>query len=213
MNRRLLLASNNPGKLREFRALLAGAGWEILSPADLELSLTVEETGATYAENAELKAAAFGGASGHFVLADDSGLEVDALAGAPGIYSARYGGAGLADADRVAALLAALASVADGERTARFRAALVLQAPDGRIWQADGVCEGEITRAPRGDGGFGYDPIFCLADLGKTMAELTGDEKNRLSHRARAAAAMLPVLAGLAGYGRRQEPSPRRRRN
>jgi XTP/dITP diphosphohydrolase len=194
----LLLASNNPGKVREFRVLLDGCGWEILAPADLGLALDVEETGTSYAANARLKAQAFAAASGCFVLADDSGLEVDALDGAPGVYSARYGGAGLSDADRVQQLLAALAAVPLAPRTARFRAVLVLRAPDGRSWQTEGVCEGEIAPLPRGDRGFGYDPIFLLPALGRTMAELSAAEKNQLSHRARAARAVLPILHSLA---------------
>lgn len=198
MNRELLLASNNQGKLREFRELLAGCGWQVLAPADLALVLEVEETGDSYAANAALKAAAFAAASGRFALADDSGLEVDALGGVPGIHSARYGGAGLSDAGRVDRLLAALAPVPDGERTARFRAVLVLQAPDGRTWQTEGVCEGEITWAPRGDDGFGYDPIFLLPNRRCTMAELHADEKNQLSHRARATAALRPILEQIA---------------
>jgi XTP/dITP diphosphohydrolase len=191
---RLLVASNNPGKIREYRELLAGLRLELTWPRQEGLDLEVEETGSTFAENARLKAAAYAVASGLWVLADDSGLEVDALNGAPGVYSARYGGPGKSDRDRYELVLRQLAEVPANQRAARFCCVIALASPGGQIWFAEGVCEGVITFEPRGEGGFGYDPIFLLPALGRTMAELAPEEKNRLSHRARAVAALKPVL-------------------
>ncbi len=194
MTKRLLIATGNAGKIAEFRSMLAGSDYEAVAPASLGLRLEVDETGDSYAANALLKAQAYAAASGLPVLADDSGLEVDALAGQPGIRSARYGGPGLTDEQRVALLMDRLATVPSAARTARFRCALALQEPGGRLWQADGTVEGVITTEPRGENGFGYDPIFLLPELGRTAAELTEEEKNRLSHRARALAALLALL-------------------
>jgi XTP/dITP diphosphohydrolase len=195
---RLLLATTNPGKIRELRALLAGCGWEILTPQDIGLTLQVEEIGQTYADNARRKAEAYARASGLVALADDSGLEVDALGGAPGLHSARYAGQDTTHADKMGMLLAELRDVPDEQRTARFRAVIVIATPDGRTFQTEGVCEGRIARAPRGAGGFGYDPIFLVEGGSRTMAELPAEEKNRISHRARAAAAACAVLRQLA---------------
>lgn len=195
---RLLLATTNPGKIRELRALLAGCGWEILTPQDIGLTLQVEEIGQTYADNARLKAEAYARASGLVALADDSGLEVDALGGAPGLHSARYAGQDTTHADKMGVLLAELRDVPDERRTARFRAVIVIATPDGRAFTCEGVCEGRIARAPRGAGGFGYDPIFLVEGGSRTMAELPAEEKNRISHRARAAAAACAVLRKLA---------------
>lgn len=193
---RLLLATSNPGKLRELRALLATAGWEALSPQDLGLSLEVPETGATLAENALLKARAFTAAAGLPALADDSGLEVAALGGEPGIHSARWVPG--SDADRVAALLQRLRSRPLPERDAAFRAVVALVWPDGHQLLAEGRVQGRIALAPRGQGGFGYDPIFLVEDGGldgsRTMAELSPEEKAALSHRARAMAGLLEGL-------------------
>lgn len=194
---RLLLATTNPGKIREFRDLLAGSGWDIVTPHDLDLSLTVEETGRTYAENAILKAQAFAAASGLPTLADDSGLEVDALGGAPGVHSARYGGPDLTDAERVQVLLRVLHDIPEERRTARFRAVVVVALPDGRIFQAEGTVEGRIAHQPRGSNGFGYDPVFLVPERGLTTAELAPSEKNRISHRARAIERIRPVLDDL----------------
>jgi len=189
----LLVATGNAGKLREFRRLLDGL--EILSPADLSLALEVEETGATFEANARLKAEAYAAASGLPALADDSGLEVDALDGAPGVHSARYGGPGLDDGQRLELLLQRLAGQRQpAERTARFRCVLVAVTTDGRHCRAEGVCEGRIASAPMGSGGFGYDPIFYLPHLGRTMAELPAPEKDRISHRGRALRAVRPLL-------------------
>lgn len=196
---KLLLASNNKGKLRELRAILDELPIELVTPADIGLDLDVSEDGSTYAENAAKKALAFQRASGLACLADDSGLEVDALDGAPGLYSARYSSKpGATDADRRAFLLQNL----NGKPrpwTARFRATVAIASPDGRVQIAEGTCPGEIVPEERGTGGFGYDPIFLLPELGLTMAELPEETKNRLSHRARAVQAALPILMELFG--------------
>ena len=198
MSIKLLIASHNPGKLREYADLLAVLPIKLVAPDDLALDLAIDEVGATYFDNAHLKATAYAAASGELALADDSGLEVNALDGAPGLHSARYAPGG--DTDRVTALLRALTETdASGEdRLARFRCVIVLAAPDGRSWTADGECAGRIIDTPRGSGGFGYDPVFLIPELGRTMAELTPEEKNRISHRARATQAIRPVLAKLS---------------
>jgi XTP/dITP diphosphohydrolase len=181
---RLLLATNNLGKVGEYRALLVGCGWEIVTPADIGLELDVDESGPDYATNAKIKAEAFAGAGGLFALADDSGIEVDALGGLPGALSARYAGT---DEDRVALLLRQMEGVPPGKRACRFRCVIALAEPAGRVWFAEGECEGLVAEAPRGENGFGYDPIFYLPDRGCTIAELPSDEKNATSHRGRAA--------------------------
>jgi len=190
----VLLATRNRGKLRELVALLAAAGIPCESLAEHPEVGAVEETGATFDENARLKAAAAARASGLFALGEDSGLEVDALEGAPGVRSARYAGAHGDDAANNAALMAALAGRSD--RRARYRCALALARPDGAIVATtNGSCEGFITDIPRGSGGFGYDPYFIPEGRHLTMAELTPAEKAELSHRGRAAHAMRPLLA------------------
>jgi XTP/dITP diphosphohydrolase len=184
---RLLIATENRGKLRELRELLSDLpGIELVLPSQLGITLKVEESGSTYAENAALKAKAYCGASGMVTLADDSGLEVYALDGAPGIYSARYSSKpGATDSDRRAFLLE---NLRDKPRPwlAHFHAAIAVALPGGEIRIAEGDCPGEIIPEERGVNGFGYDPIFLLREQGQTMAELSQDEKNRLSHRARA---------------------------
>ncbi len=187
----VVLASRNRGKLVEFDALCAGvlkiAPWSSGVPVP-----EVNEDGATFLDNALLKARAFAVAAGRVALADDSGLEVDALGGAPGVHSARYGGAGLDDHARSALLLTALAGVAN--RRARFRCVVVLHEarPDGAWFHADGTLEGTIARAPRGTAGFGYDPVFAPEGCGgRTLAELGPEEKNALSHRALALLSLL----------------------
>ena len=194
---RLCVATNNPGKQREFMQLLAGWGGEIAFPRDLGLDLEVEEGGASFEENAILKARAYAAASGLPSLADDSGLEVDALGGAPGILSARYAGAGASDADRRQKLLAALADTPADGRSARFRCVVAISDPGGRVAVAAGTCEGQIALEARGTHGFGYDPIFYLPEYGCTMAELCPDLKNQISHRARAIQAARPLLDAL----------------
>ena len=205
---KLLLATNNQGKLRELRASLAGLPLELVTPADIRLELDVPEDGSTYAGNASKKALAFALASGLTALADDSGLEVEALDGAPGLYSARYGaplrlppfsgkmGGRGGDADRRAFLLQNLRGQ-PRPWSARFRATVAVAGPGGSVQIVEGTCEGEVIPEERGAGGFGYDPIFLLSELGKTMAELPEETKNRLSHRARAAQAAKPILMRL----------------
>lgn len=192
----LLLASNNPGKLEELRSLLGG--WprlELVTPAELGLAVEVPEIGKDYAENAALKARAFAEASGLPALADDSGLEVDALGGRPGLNSARIAPTA---AERRMLLLTWLAGKPRPWK-AVFRSTVCLAVPIGEIYFAEGECQGEISPEERGRGGFGYDPIFIVEGLGRTMAELTLAEKNRLSHRARAVEKIQEVVAGIHG--------------
>jgi XTP/dITP diphosphohydrolase len=201
---KLLVATNNPGKIREYRELLEGLPEtvDMTFPAQEGIDLEVEESGDTFAENARIKATAYAQASGLLTLADDSGLEVDALGGAPGVRSARYAGPGATDADRYRKLLAELAGIPPGQRAARFRCVVVLALPDGRTYTADGTCEGEIGFTARGEHGFGYDPVFIVEGYGgKTLAELGSEEKNRISHRARAVEAALPALRQLLELG------------
>lgn len=193
----LLIATANQGKLREIRALLADTCITLLTPRDINLVLDVEEDGLTYAENAARKAQAYSIASGIFTLGDDSGLEVDVLNGAPGIYSARYAPqVGATDADRRAYLLQQLSSY-PSPWIARFNCTVALASPNGDVHFEHGICPGEIIPDERGVNGFGYDPIFLLTEMGRTMAELTMDEKNLLSHRARALLAIKPVILSL----------------
>jgi XTP/dITP diphosphohydrolase len=195
--KKLLIATGNKGKIEELRALLIDLPVELVTPADLNLRLHVIENGKTYVENAQKKALAFARASELISLADDSGLEVEALGGAPGIYSARYSPEpGATDADRRAILLKNLRDQPRPWR-ARFRAAIAIAAPDGHVQFAEGECRGEIIPEERGRGGFGYDPIFLLNGLNQTMAQLPMDEKNRLSHRARAVINARDVLKNL----------------
>jgi XTP/dITP diphosphohydrolase len=190
----LLLASSNPGKLHEMRALLEGLPVELRTPSQVGLDLVVDEPGPTYAENAARKARAYARASGLLTLADDSGLEVDALGGLPGIRSARFAPQpGATDADRRAYLLEQLEGYPK-PWAAHFHCTVALAAPSGELCFAEGDCYGEVIPTERGDHGFGYAPIFLLPELGRTMAELSTAEKNRLSHRARAVQAALPLL-------------------
>ena len=198
---KLLLATTNKGKLRELHAILDGLGIPLITPADLGLKLEVHEDGVTYAENAAKKALAFAHASGLTSLADDSGLEVEALGGAPGLYSARYSPKpGANDADRRSYLLENLRGVgAPRPWAARFVATVSIAGPGGSVELTEGECRGEIIPEERGTGGFGYDPIFFMPELGQTMAELPEETKNRLSHRARAVEAAKPILIRLFG--------------
>jgi XTP/dITP diphosphohydrolase len=191
---KLLLASNNPGKLREMRALLGDLPMMLVTPQQVGVHLEVVEDGNTYAENASRKALAFTRAAGLPTLADDSGLEVEALHGEPGLHSARYlPRVSATDADRRAYLLEKLRGIPQPWR-ARFCCTVALADSSGNIYFAEGACPGEIIPQERGQDGFGYDPIFLLNGLGRTMAELTMTEKNRLSHRARAIMAARPLL-------------------
>jgi len=195
----ILVATANRGKLHEIQSLLAGLPLRLLIPADLGLSLEVAETGDTYAVNAALKATAFARLAGMLTLADDSGLEVDALGGLPGVRSARFSPLpGANDTDRRSYLLAQLGGK-PRPWTAHFHCTVALVETDGEIAYFEGDCPGEIIPAERGSNGFGYDPIFLLPEMGRTMAELSTDEKNQLSHRARAIKAALPTLRRLAG--------------
>ncbi len=197
---KLLIATNNKGKLEEIQALLGGMNLQLILPAEIGLNLEISEDGQTYAENAEKKAAAFAQASRLVSLADDSGLEVDVLGGAPGLYSARYAPLpGATDADRRSYLLQNLRG-RPRPWIARFRATIAVAVPNQAVQLASGECTGEIIPEERGTGGFGYDPIFLLPEIGRTMAELSLEEKNRLSHRARAVRNTIPILKRIFGY-------------
>jgi XTP/dITP diphosphohydrolase len=191
---KLLIATGNRGKVIEIQALLEGLDVALVTPKEIGLELEVHEDGQTYAENAGKKALAYSKASGLLSLADDSGLEVDALDGAPGLYSARYSPQpGATDADRRAYMLKNLAGK-PRPWTAHFHATIAIGSPDGQVLFADGNCYGEIIPDERGNNGFGYDPIFFIPETQHTMAELSMDEKNRLSHRALAVKNALPIL-------------------
>ena len=190
----LLIATTNQNKLREYAAIFAGLPLELRSLRDLGIADDVKETGATFAENARLKAEFYAGRSGLPALADDSGLEVHALGGEPGVRSARYAGPGASDAERNALLLQKLAGVPFHARLARFVCAVALARPDGAVEQVEGAPPGVIELAPRGANGFGYDPLFYVLDENATLAELPADRKNQISHRALAARAARAVL-------------------
>lgn len=197
MTRQLLIATTNRGKQEEMASLFGYADLTLVTPQDLHLALTVAEIGRTYEENALLKAKAFCVASGLPALADDSGLEVDALDGAPGLYSARFSPkSGASDADRRKLLLNKLAELPQ-PWTARFICTIALALPDGLTITRSGVCEGEIAQIERGETGFGYDRIFLVKEANQTMAELGMEQKNRISHRAIAAQKILDILPGL----------------
>jgi len=180
---KIIAATKNKNKLREFGEILKG--FEIISQEEAGIDIDVEETGTTFEENSMLKAKAIYEATGIAAIADDSGLCVDALGGAPGIYSARYGGEGLDDEGRVALLLKNMKDVPPEKRSARFVCAITLVGKDGVI-TARGECEGKIDYAPKGENGFGYDPVFYMEEYGKTTAEMSPDEKNAVSHRGKA---------------------------
>jgi len=195
--RKVVFASNNAGKVREVAAILAGLDIEVV-PQSVYAVPSVEETGLSFVENAILKARHASKHTGLPAIADDSGIEVDLLNGAPGIYSARYAGPGASDADNNARLLAALGDAPESARTARYQCVMVYMRhaddPTPLICQAS--WEGRVLSAPRGEGGFGYDPLFLLPELGKTAAEIDAETKNRLSHRGRALRALLEALRG-----------------
>ncbi len=198
---KLLVATHNRGKIAELQALLAGLGYALVGLGEVGISQAVEETGRTFEENALLKVRFYAARTGLLTLADDSGLEVEALGGAPGVHTARYGGEGLSDRERYERLLQALQGVPREARRARFRCVIALAWPDGRTETAEGTCEGYIAEVPRGENGFGYDPIFYLPEFGATMAELPPEVKNRISHRARAAQGIRRVLERLTPSG------------
>ena len=197
---RLLLATANQGKLRELRVILTGVPVELVGLADAGLGEPpqVAETGATFRENALLKARAYAEWSGLAAVADDSGLEVDALGGEPGVRSARYAGPGASDGDNLEKLLRQLEGVAPERRTARFRCAAVLVDPALGTWEAEAAWEGRLLETPRGTGGFGYDPIFMPLAYDRTMAELPPEEKDAISHRGKAFRELVPAIARLA---------------
>lgn len=195
---KVLLATQNQGKVKELQELLADAQIEVLSLQDIGDWEEVAETGSTFAENAALKARAAAERTGYISIADDSGLEVDALNGAPGVYSARFAGEPKDDERNNDKLLKLLAEIPEDERTGRFRCALVIATPEGKEYLTEGTAEGKILRTRRGQGGFGYDPLFFMPDFGRTMAELTVSQKNKLSHRAQAFQKAIPILKELA---------------
>ncbi len=195
----LLVATRNAGKLREIRRLLAESAIEVRGLDDFPELPEVVEDGETFLDNARKKAVQIARASGRMTLADDSGLEVTALGGRPGVYSARYAGAGASDADNNARLLNDLAGVPEIERQAAFQCAMVLADPEKVLHEVDGRVDGMILSAPSGEGGFGYDPLFFLPEHDCTMAELSLEIKNRISHRGRALREMLPELLALKG--------------
>jgi XTP/dITP diphosphohydrolase len=190
---KLLLATRNAAKVREYSLLFEGTPFQLTTLAEEGINIEVGETGHTLEENAQLKAIAY--ASNRFVvMADDSGLEVDALGGEPGSLSARYAGKDASDKQRIALLLSRLEGVPWERRSARFRCIIAIASVSRIVGLCEGECQGIITFEPRGDQGFGYDPIFCLPELDKTMAELSLEEKNRLSHRGKAARKALELL-------------------
>lgn len=194
---KIILATQNKGKIRELQELLVDENIEVLSLLDIKDWEDVEENGETFAENAALKANAAVKKTGLTALADDSGLEVDALDGAPGVYSARFAGEPKDDERNNDKLLQLLESVPDDRRQARFRCALVVATPEGEEFLTEGTVEGQIMRERRGSDGFGYDPLFFVPEYARTMAELSLAEKNKLSHRAQAFRKAIPILQAL----------------
>ncbi len=196
---RLLVASSNPGKLREYARLLADLDLDLVGLQDVPgVSMPLED-GSSFEENAGIKARSVAAAAGLLTLADDSGLEVDALDGAPGLHSARFGGPGLDDRGRCEHLLAQLGGVPPERRGARFVCVIAVASPAGELRLLRGETRGRILEAPQGSGGFGYDPLFLLPELGRSYAELERHEKNALSHRARAAAGLPALLRAWPG--------------
>ncbi len=194
MGHKLLLATNNQAKVGEYKALLLNIPFELVTLAELGITTIVDEVGGSLEENARLKATVLASESRLLALADDSGLEVDALGGEPGRLSARYAGEGASDKDRVNYLLSRLKNVPWQQRSARFRCVIAVATPDGEVELCCGECGGMITLEPKGEQGFGYDPVFDLPELNKTMAELPLETKNRFSHRGQAARKVYQVL-------------------
>jgi len=195
----LLLATNNQAKVREYRSLLHNLPLKLVTPVELGVTTVVDEVGETLEENAGLKATALAAESKLLAMADDSGLEVDALDGAPGILSARYAGENASDSDRINYLLAQLKAIPENQRSSRFRCVIAIATPEGKVEFCSGECAGLITLTPRGSYGFGYDPIFYLPELNKTMAELPPEIKDQLSHRGQAARKVPQTLERLTG--------------
>ena len=193
--RTILLATNNPHKVREYKALLRGIPFTLVTPADRDLRLAVEESGSTLEENAIAKAREYAAASGLLALSDDSGLEVEALGGEPGVKTARYAGPDASDEERNQYLLRKLKGLPLDRRDAVFRCVIAIAEPNGQVRLCEGRAEGYIAMEPRGAGGWGYDPVFLLPALNKTLAELSPAQKNRYSHRGRAGRAAKRLLA------------------
>jgi len=194
---KLLLATSNPGKIREYRFLLDGLGYQLTTLAEEGIAKIVTESGNNYEQNARLKAITYAKLGQLTALADDSGLEVDALNGEPGIKSARFAGESATDADKVSLLLARLNSIPWEKRTARFKCVIAIASPGGRVELCYGECHGMIALEATGGNGFGYDPIFFFPEMGKTMAELPFEVKNQISHRAQASQKARQVLQQL----------------
>ena len=199
MQPKLLLATNNQAKVREYKSLLSDLHYELVTLAEQGITTIVDEVGESLEENARLKATVLAAKSQLLTLADDSGLEVDALGGEPGRLSARYAGENASDEERIDYLLVRLNGVPREKRTARFRCVIAIAIPDGKVEFCSGECQGLITFAPRGEHGFGYDPVFYLPELDKTMAELPLALKNQVSHRGQAARQVYQVLERLKG--------------
>ena len=197
MRPKLLLATNNQAKVREYKSLLHDLPCELVTLDEQGINTSVSEVGASLEENARLKATVLAAESQLTAMADDSGLEVDALGGEPGCLSARYAGEGASDRDRVNYLLTRLKGVPEDKRSAHFRCVIAVATPDGKMELCSGECHGFITLAPRGDQGFGYDPVFYLPEMGKTMAELPLELKNQVSHRGQAARQVSQALENL----------------
>jgi XTP/dITP diphosphohydrolase len=193
MAEKFVLATHNPGKLKEMSAILSGLGVEVVSPKDIGITVDVEETGTTFAENAMLKAKAICKAANLPAIADDSGLCVDALNGGPGVYSARYGGEGLDDRGRYTLLLNSMRG--QTTRAAHFTCSVACAFPNGDTLTAEGQVDGTIAFAPMGEGGFGYDPVFFYPPLARTFGQLTAEEKSGISHRGKALAEFSEKLA------------------
>jgi XTP/dITP diphosphohydrolase len=194
---KLLLATNNQGKIREYRTLLAGLPVDIITLQEAGVTTPVDETAATIPDNAILKATEYARLTGLLTLADDSGLEVDALNGEPGVKSARYAGEHASDIERNELLLKNMAKVPDNKRQARFRCVIAIAGPGVPVQTAEGTCEGRIARESVGRTGFGYDPIFIVEGMSRHMAELTMEEKNAISHRGKAAAKAKKIVESL----------------
>ena len=192
---KLLVATHNQGKVQEYAEMLTDFAGQWVGLDEIDIGWDVAETGRTFAENAILKATTYARESGLLTLADDSGLEVDALDGQPGVYTARFGGPDLTPVQRYQYLLALLADTPDDLRGARFKCVIALASPDALLGTTTGVCPGQIAQAPAGDGGFGYDPVFFLPEHGLTMAELPPGVKHQISHRGQALRKMAPLLA------------------
>lgn len=204
---KLLLATNNDHKVREYRLLLEGLLCSLATLKEVGISEVVEELGGTFEENAVAKARGYASLSGLLTMADDSGLEVEALDGEPGVLSSRYAGPGAGDGERVRYLLEKMKDIPWEKRRARYRCVIAIAQPGGGLWVCEGRCEGFVALEPRGDQGFGYDPIFYLPDLALTMAELPPLNKNQISHRAQAAQEARKLLGKLTSWCGRASPS------